>query len=88
MEGWYCIHIAHDRLLNAIDMTFRHMLVSEYRDLGQPADCSVYRRLGLTRSYMYFFSPEAANQLRAFVNFWEGVNCSEPANLAGMEKII
>jgi hypothetical protein len=38
VEGWYCVHIAHERLLNAIDVTFRHMLLSEYRGLGQPPD--------------------------------------------------
>ena len=88
MENWYFVEIAHARLLNAIDVTFRHMLISEYRTLGQPADCRVYRGLGLSRSYLYFFTPEAADHLRALVNFWEGVGCSEPTNLAKMEVII
>ena len=32
-------------------------------------------------------APEAANQLKAFVNFWE-ISCSQPTNLAKMEIII
>ena len=88
MEHWYFVEIAHARLLNAIDVTFRHMLISEYRNLGHPADCRVYRQAGLSRSYLYFFSPASANHFRALVNFWEGVGCSEPTNLAEMEVII
>ena len=84
---WYCVQIEHKRLAMAINVTFRNMLIAEYRALGQPHNCRVYRETHAD-GYSYFFSPDAAETLRAFVNFWEGFGVSQPTNLAQMEIIV
>jgi hypothetical protein len=64
------------------------MLIDEYLALGSPQACRVYRRLRPDKAVSYFFSPIAAEALAAFVNFWDGFECIEPANLAETEAII
>jgi hypothetical protein len=34
MSSWVCVHIEHERLSEAINVTFRNMLISEYREFG------------------------------------------------------
>lgn len=85
---WYCIQIDHPRLVLTIDVTFRKMLIGEYRDFGQPENCRVYRKIFPDGSYLYYFSPQAAYTFKVFVNFWEGYAISEPTNLHDMEIII
>jgi hypothetical protein len=86
--GWCCVHIAHTRVARAVNVTFRNMLIDEYRILGEPKDCHVYRRVRPDDSCSYFFSPAAAGAMEAFVNFWEGYECDEPTNLAQMDILI
>jgi len=38
--------------------------------------------------YSYFFSPDAARNLEAFVKFWEGFGCPEPTNLHHMGVVL
>lgn len=85
---WYCIQIDHPRLVVTIDVTFRRMLIAEYLAFDAPKNCRVYRKAFPDNSYCYFFSPEAANIFKAFVNFWEGIAVPEPTNLLEMEVII
>jgi len=86
--AWWCVQVAHTRVSRAVNLTFRNMLIDEYRALGQPNGCHVYRRVRADDSVSYFFAPAAGEALAAFVNFWEGYECSEPTNLAEMDVII
>ena len=86
--GWHCIHIEHVRLIKALDVTFRQMLISEYVDLGQPDNCRVYRWKHEDGGYSYYFSPGAVQAMGAFVHFWHAFGVFEPGNLAHMEVII
>jgi hypothetical protein len=86
--GWCCVHIAHTRVSRAVNLTFRNMLTDEYRELGEPKSCHVYRHAPADGSFTYFFSPAAAKALVVFVDFWEGYECVEPANLAKMDIIV
>ena len=86
--GWYCVHIEHIRLSNALNVTFRNLLLQEYRSLGEPANCRVYRRQRVDGSNTYYFSPGAYEALKAFVNFWEGHECAQPTDAIGLEAII
>ena len=85
---WHCVHIEHTRLLYAVDVTFRIMLRGEIRVLGLPAICRVYRRVHPDQAYSYFFSPGASESLEAFIRFWEGFACPEPADLGHLEVVI
>ena len=64
------------------------MLVAEYRDLGQPDNCRVYRHLHEDGSYSYYFSPGAVQVMKAFLNFWQAFGVAEPANLDLMDPFI
>jgi len=86
--GWYCVQIDHPRLVRTIDLTFRNVLVGEYRDLGQPENWRVFRKSFDDGSHCYFFSPEAARQLAALVNWWQGIEVPEPQDLDEMSRII
>ena len=72
----------------AVNVTFRNMLVDEYRELGEPMGCHVNRRVHADGSSSYLFSPAAAAALGAFVHFWDGYECAEPTNLAQMDVMI
>ena len=86
--GWHCVHIEHMRLSNALNVTFRNMLLAEYRSLGTPADCRVYRRRHPDAAITYYFSPNAFESMSAFVEFWNGYACPEPTDFIGLEVII
>ena len=91
MKGWFCIQIDQPRLALArtIDLTFRSLLVCGYRELlGQPHNCRVYRRSLPDGTQLYLFSPEAAEQLRVFVNWWDGIQVSEPCDVEQLEVVI
>ena len=88
MGGWSCVHIQHTRVARAVNLTFRNMLIDEYKELGEPRDCNVYRRVRPDQAVSYFFSPAAAHALAAFVNFWDGYECIQPTDLAQMDVII
>jgi len=68
-----------------------HFAICSYPSIGtsgsQPIAGSIAGWVYLAATHI-FFSPEAAKQLKAFVNFWEGVGCAEPTNLPKMETII
>ena len=51
---WYCIQIEQHRLSHAINLTFRNMLIEEYRHHGALDNCRVYRQIQLG-SYTYLF---------------------------------
>jgi hypothetical protein len=85
---WYCVHIAFARVSRAVNLTFRNMLMDEYRELGEPKGCHVYCHALTDGSFTYFFSPAAAEALAVFVYFWEGYKCVEPTNLAQMDVTI
>jgi hypothetical protein len=85
---WHCVHIQQTRVSRAVNLTFRNMHIDEYRELGQPKDCHVYRLIRADTSVSYFFSPVAAGALVVFVDFWEGYDCVEPTNLAQMDIVI
>jgi hypothetical protein len=84
---WHCVHIEHKRLAHPLDVTFRNMLTQEYRSFGEPVDCRVYRKRHGDGASTYFFSPEASEHLRIFLNFWEAFECPAP-NPSGLELII
>ena len=86
--AWCCVHIAHTRVSRAVNLTFRNMLIDEYRELGEPKGCHVYRHDHADGSYTYFFSPAAAEALAVFVDFWDGYGCGEPTNLTQMDVVI
>lgn len=88
LMGWYCVYIEHMRLTDAVNTTFRNMLIDEYRDKGQPRDCRVYLRADPKGGYSYYFSPVAAKTLEKFMRFWEGFGCPEPTNLLQMEVVV
>jgi len=84
---WHCVHIEHKRLAHPLDVTFRNMLIQEYRNFGEPADCRVYRKSHGDGARTYFFSPAASEHMEIFLNFWEAFECPEPAN-SGLEVIL
>jgi len=84
---WHCVHIEHKRLAHPLDVTFRNMLIQEYRHFGEPADCRVYRKSHGDGARTYFFSPAASEHMEIFLNFWEAFECPEPAVLE-LETII
>jgi hypothetical protein len=84
---WHCVHIEHKRLVHPLDVTFRNLLTQEYRSFGEPADCRVYRKRHRNGAMTYFFSPEASEHLKIFLNFWEGFECPAP-DLLGLELTI
>ena len=86
--GWHCVHIEQTRLINAFDATFRNMLKTEYRALGEPDGCEVYRRTDSRSGYWYFFSPKAAEAMKAFAYFWKAFGCEPPASFEDLETII
>src|SRR4051812_15196061 len=86
--SWYCIHIDHPRLVSAVDVTFRNMLVGEFIEMGEPANCRVYRKTLPNGSYCYFFSPEASERFRVLVNFWDGVEVPVPQDLGEMAIVL
>ena len=86
--GWYCVHIDHKRLAAPVNHTFRNMLIAEYRDLGEPPECRVYRDFHTDGSYSYVFSPAAAAKLAVFIDFWEAFGISEPTDLTHMLLIV
>jgi hypothetical protein len=85
---WYCVRIEQQRLARVINLTFRNMLLEEYRDLGQPDNCRVYRRIHPDGSHTYLFSPDAADVMKIFVDFWEGSAVAEPTAFDQMEVVI
>jgi len=84
---WHCVHIEHKRLAHPLDVTFRNMLMQEYRNFGEPADCRVYRKRHFDGGTTYFFSPEASEHMEIFLNFWEAFECPAPS-LLGLEIIV
>ena len=86
--GWYCVHIEHMRLSDPLNVTFRNLLIGEYRSLGQPSNCRVHRRRHMNSSVTYYFSPGAYEAMTAFVSFWKGTECAEPTDSIGLEAII
>jgi len=84
---WHCVHIEHKRLAYPLDVTFRNLLTQEYRSFGEPADCRVYRKRHFDGGTTYFFSPEASEHLKIFLNFWEAFGCPAPS-LLGLEIIV
>jgi hypothetical protein len=86
--AWCCVHIEHTRVSRAVNLTFRNMLIDDYRELGQPKDCHVYRHARPDGSINYFFSPTAAEAMAVFVDFWGGYEYVEPTNLAQMDVMI
>lgn len=86
--GWYCVHIDHKRLAAPVNHTFRNMLIAEYRALGEPKDCRVYRDFHTDGSFSYLFSPAAAEKMAVFVDFWEAFGISEPTDLTHMRLIV
>ena len=86
--GWYCVHVEHQRLSTPLNTTFRNMVLAEYRKLGEPVNCRVYRRQHVNSSVTYYFSPGAYETLAALVNFWHGTECPEPADHIGLEVMI
>ena len=84
---WYCIQIEQHRLSHAINLTFRNMLIEEYRDHGALDNSRVYRQIHLG-NYAYLFSPGAAKALQIFVEFWKGVPVAAPADLSHMDVVI
>ena len=85
---WYCVRIDHVRLAIPINVTFRNMLVDEYRDLGEPSHFRVYRRGNSNGPFSYFFPPDTAAMVMAFLNFWNAYAVSEPEGLEEMEVVI
>src|SRR5882672_2709844 len=88
MSSWVCVHIEHERLSEAINVTFRNMLISEYREFGEPKDCRVFRDYHTNGAYSYFFSPAAAEKLAALIDLWNGFGVSDPTNLSHMTQIV
>lgn len=88
LVDWFCVHIEDLHRSQAVNTTFRKMLIDEYRANGEPLDWRVYLRADPDGSYSYFFSPGAAKALKAFLSFWEGVGCPEPTNLHQMEVVL
>jgi hypothetical protein len=87
--GWHCVLIEHERLGYPLDVTFRHMLMTEFQMAGEPADCRVYGRERGPGTYIYYFSPGAYKAMKAFVDFWDGYECHERNTAqAGLEVII
>ena len=84
---WHCIHIEHARLERAINVTLRNMLFDEWQARGMPK-CGVFRHCAPTTGCTYFFSPEASEVFAVFIGFWQGVSCSEPANLQDLDLLI
>ena len=84
--GWNCVHIEHKRLAIPLDVTFRNMLIDEYRHLGAPANCRVYRRRHVG-AHTYYFCPTTSEAMEAFLNFWEAFECPQP-NVGELEAII
>src|SRR5215210_5040640 len=87
-RAWYCVYLEHPRLVGAIDVTFRNMLLGEYIELGEPESCYVYRKTFPNQSLGYYFSPEAVELLEAFVNFWDGMEVPEPSNMDELTLLI
>ena len=88
MSNWVCVHIEHERLSEAVNVTFRNMLISEYREFGEPKHCRVFREFHANGSYSYFFSPTAAETFEALINFWNGFTVSQPTRLSKMTLIV
>src|SRR6185503_20169213 len=88
LVSWICVHIEHERLCEAVNVTFRNMLIAEYREFGEPKDCRVFREFHTNGSYSYFFSPTAAETLGALINFWNGFTVSPPTRLSKMTLIV
>jgi len=86
--SWICVHIEHERLCEAVNVTFRNMLIAEYREFGEPKDCRVFREFHTNGSYSYFFSPTAAETFEALLNFWNGFTVSPPTRLSKMALIV
>ena len=84
---WYCVHIGPTRAATAINATFRKMLLDEHRNSGQPRDCHVYH-VSTPDGDFYYFSPVAAQGLKALRDFWNGFEVPEPALWNEMEKMI
>jgi hypothetical protein len=84
---WRCVHIQHKRLAYPLDVTFRNMLIQEYRSFGEPADCRVYRKSHGDGAKTYFFSPAASEHMEIFLNFWGAMECPEP-HTSGLEVIV
>ena len=87
--GWYCVHIAPSRALEATKRTFVGLLKAEPRSYDLEADCRVYGApANDNEGYCYFFSPDAVRHYRAFVKFWRGFEFQEPQYLKRLERII
>ena len=88
LVSWYCVHIEHERLCEAINVTFRNMLIAEYRAFDEPKECRVFRDYHTNGSYSYYFSPAAADKLAALIELWNGFGVSDPTNLSHMTQIV
>lgn len=86
--SWYCVHIDHKRLSTPLNLTFRNLLTAEYRALGEPSECRVYRDYHTDGSYSYMFSPAAAEKMAVFLDFWEAFRISDPKELGHMRLIV
>jgi hypothetical protein len=79
--NWYCIQIAQKRYAREADTIFRDMLRHERRTRDADAECKVYYVPKQDGGHYYYFTPDAADRYRVFVNFWSGAACLPPADL-------
>jgi hypothetical protein len=75
-------------LARTINLTFRTMLIDEYRRRGTTSYCHVYFMPTAEGASSYYFAPVAAHTLADFIRLWEGHKVQEPAKLAAMEIIL
>ncbi len=85
---WYCVQIEPTRLARTINLTFRTMLLDEYRRRGITSYCHVYFAPTSNGMSSYYFTPVAAQILADFIRLWEGHKVPEPANFATMEIVV
>jgi hypothetical protein len=76
--------LCYSHIAISIRNYLRSLLTQKYRSFGEPADCRVYRKRHGDGANTYFFSPEASEHLRIFLNFWEAFECPAP-NLLVLE---
>jgi hypothetical protein len=86
--GWYCVRIEDMSLTRAANLALQTTIIDSFREMGQPADCHVYRMGTDERGYSYFFTPGAAECFRGLIELWQGVSVSEPTNLLQMQRLI
>lgn len=84
--SWYCVSIPHTCVFHAVNATFLNMLK---RAEHNARECRVYRTVPDDGDgFIYYFSPNAAEHYRTFLEFWGSTDINEPGNLEQMRRIL